>query len=180
MMRAILRSRFARDVRAVSAVEFALILPFMLLLYLGGIEISQAVAINRKTTLVSRTVSDLVAQSSTLTNAELDAIFAAADAIMSPYPAANVRITVSSVEIDGGQNGKVAWSRQKNSTVRPQGEAITFPSPSMAVADTTLIMAEAKYRYVPTFGSAFIGEINLSETIFMRPRLVQKVPEPTG
>ncbi|GGE33116.1 hypothetical protein GCM10007276_08000 [Agaricicola taiwanensis] len=179
MLHALLTSRFARDARGVSAVEFALVLPFMLILYLGGIEISQAVAINRKVTLVSRVVSDLVAQSSEdITVAELNAIFAAADAIMAPYPVENLGVTVSSVAIDGSQNGSVTWSRQRNSTERGAGEPITFPSPAMAVANTSLIMAEAKYRYVPTFGSAYIDPINLSETIYMRPRLVYEINAP--
>ena len=36
--------RFARDRRGVSAVEFAMLLPLMLTLYLGTVEISQGVA----------------------------------------------------------------------------------------------------------------------------------------
>jgi Flp pilus assembly protein TadG len=31
-------------------------------LYLGGVEVSQAVAIDRKVTLIARTVADLIAQ----------------------------------------------------------------------------------------------------------------------
>src|SRR5262249_34725949 len=54
--------RFARDKRGISAVEFAMLLPLMVTLYLGGVEVSQAVAIDRKVTLIARTVADLVAQ----------------------------------------------------------------------------------------------------------------------
>jgi len=51
--------RLARDERGVSAVEFAMLLPLMLTLYLGAVEISQGIAADRKVTLVSRTVADL-------------------------------------------------------------------------------------------------------------------------
>lgn len=169
---------FKRDTRAVSAVEFALVLPFLLVLYLGGIEISQAVSINRKITLVSRTVSDLVAQSDeTITEGEIQGIFAAADAIMAPYSANNVRITVSSIVITDGQ-ATVGWSRQKNSTQRSPGEEITLPA-GIATGADSIIMAEVRYLYQPTLGYNVIGEITLSETIYMRPRLVPQIDAPT-
>ena len=45
--------RLLRDKRGISAVEFAMLLPLMVTLYLGGVEVSQAVAIDRKVTLVA-------------------------------------------------------------------------------------------------------------------------------
>ena len=54
-------SDFATDRRGVSAVEFALLLPLMLTLYLGGVELSQGISIDRKVTLTARTPDDLLA-----------------------------------------------------------------------------------------------------------------------
>src|SRR5262245_44457481 len=63
--------RLAHDQRGVSAVEFAMLLPLMLTLYLGAVEISQAVAVDRKVTLAARSVADLVAQVTTVNNADV-------------------------------------------------------------------------------------------------------------
>ena len=66
---------FAADQNGVSAVEFAILLPLMLTLYLGGVEISQAVSADRKTTLVAHTVGDLTAQAANVQRGEtVDAI----------------------------------------------------------------------------------------------------------
>ena len=52
--------RLIGDERGVSAVEFALLLPLMLTLYLGAVEVSQGIGADRKVTLTARTIGDLV------------------------------------------------------------------------------------------------------------------------
>ena len=75
----------ARDERGVSAVEFALLLPLMLALYLGAVELSQGIAADRKVTLTSRTVADLVSQVTNINNAGMTNSLNAAAAVMAPY-----------------------------------------------------------------------------------------------
>src|SRR5688572_9758585 len=62
--------RFVRDRRGVSVLEFALILPVMLTLFLGGTEVTQGITIKRKTTIVTRSLADLVAQDFSVNDAE--------------------------------------------------------------------------------------------------------------
>ena len=78
-------SRLGRDQRGVSAVEFALLLPLMLTLYLGAVEISQAIGIDRKVTLTSRTVADLASQVSSLASSDMSNVLAASSAVIAPY-----------------------------------------------------------------------------------------------
>ncbi len=102
------RRRLA-DTRGIAAVEFALILPLMLTLYLGSVELTKGVLASRKVTLVARTLSDLAAQqldcpSNTatvpcLTNADMNTIFSAASAVMAPYTNANLKMTISQVDV---------------------------------------------------------------------------------
>ena len=54
--------RLASDERGVAAVEFALILPFLLLLFLGTIEASSLITVDRRVNVISGTVGDLVAR----------------------------------------------------------------------------------------------------------------------
>src|SRR5690242_1850740 len=85
--------RLARDERGISAVEFAMLLPLMVTLYLGGVEVSQAVAVDRKVTLVSRTLGDLVAQATNVTSADMTNILSASAAIVVPFDDAKLKIT---------------------------------------------------------------------------------------
>lgn len=167
--------RFAADQSGVSAVEFAILLPLMLTMYLGGVEVSQAVSADRKTTLVSHTVGDLVAQASNVTSADVTNVLNAGGAVAYPFSASNLQVTVSSVCIDAtGTRATVAWSRTQNGTARSGVVTSSIPS-ALMVASTSLIWGEASYAYRPTVGWTITGTLNLSDKFFLRPRLSSSV-----
>jgi Flp pilus assembly protein TadG len=85
---------FARDRRGVSAVEFAMLLPLMITLYLGSVEISQGVGVDRKVTLTARTVGDLASQVSSINNADMTNLLNAATSVIAPYDATKIKVTV--------------------------------------------------------------------------------------
>ena len=166
--------RFASDQRGVSAVEFAILLPLMLTMYLGGVEISQAVSADRKTTLVAHTVGDLTAQVSNVTSADMTNVLNAATAVGYPFPSSNFRVTVTSVCIDGNGNATVAWSRTLNGTARSGTVTTSIPS-ALRIANTSLIWGEASYAYRPTIGWTITGTLTLGDKFFLRPRLSNSV-----
>src|SRR5262245_33280732 len=167
-------SKFIEDKRGISAVEFALLLPLMLTLYLGGVEVSQGVAIDRKVTLTARTVADLVAQVSTIDNTGVNASLGASAAILAPYPDTNAKITVSVVTIDANGNAKIAWSAATNGSARATGAAVTVPD-ALKVPSTSLVWGETTYTYTPSIGYVVTGALTLTDQIFMRPRLSDTV-----
>ena len=144
--------RFAADQRGVSAVEFAILLPLMLTMYLGGVEISQAVSADRKTTLVAHTVGDLTAQASNVTSADMTNVLNAAAAVAYPFSASNLQVTVTAVCINSaGTQATVLWSKTLNGTARTGVVTSSIPS-ALMVANTSLIWGEARYSYRPTIG----------------------------
>jgi Flp pilus assembly protein TadG len=167
-------SRFSADERGISALEFALLLPLMITLYLGGVEISQAVSADRKNTLVSHTIGDLVAQSSNIADADMTNILNAASSVAYPFAVANLKITVSSVCIDASNTATVAWSDTLNGTRRSGTVTSSIPS-ALLVANTSLIWGEATYAYKPTIGWTITGTLTLNDRIFLRPRLSNSV-----
>jgi Flp pilus assembly protein TadG len=167
----------ARDERGVSAVEFALLLPLMLTLYLGAVEVSQGIAADRKVTLTARTVADLVSQAASLTSTDMTNSMKAASAVMAPYPDANMKVTVSSVKIDSNGNATVEWSESKNGTKRATGSSVTL-LPALKVPNTWLIFSEVEYVYTPTIGYVLSGTLTLKDKIYMRPRMSDSVTYP--
>lgn len=166
--------RLSRDRRGVSAVEFAMILPLMITLYLGGVEVTQGVTIDRKNTMVTRAIGDLVSQGVNISNAEMNGIFEAARAVVSPYPNANLKMIVSSVEINGQGQARISWSEARNATARAVGTPVTLPQ-GLNIANTTLIWAESEYSYTPAIGYMITGTMPLKDQIYMRPRTVDRV-----
>jgi Flp pilus assembly protein TadG len=164
--------RIARDQRGVSAVEFALIAPMMIGLYLGCAEVSDGVGADRKVSLISATLANLSAQVTTISASDMTNIFDASTAIISPYNASKLKMTVSCIVIDASKVAKVKWSATRNGTTQPIGVyAFTSTNSALAVANSTLILSEASYDYKPTVGYTITGTLTLSDKMFMSPRI---------
>jgi Flp pilus assembly protein TadG len=114
------------------AVEFALILPVMLVLYLGLVEFSQGYRISQKLDLLAHTLSDLTAQQLTggqangqagIDQTTMDGIFSAAIPIMTPISNTTIEMTISEVTVAGVPNNNsptswkatVSWTIARNS-----------------------------------------------------------------
>jgi Flp pilus assembly protein TadG len=162
-------ARFADDRSGLSAVEFAMLLPLMVTLYLGSVEISQAISINRKVTLTARSLADLASQPTNINNTEMTNILNAAAAVVAPYPTGTLKSTVSQLNIDASGQATVAWSDTLNGTAHAVGEVITLPS-ALAVPSTSLIFSEVQYAYKPTIGYVVTGTLTLKDKMYMRPR----------
>ena len=147
-----------------------MLLPLMITLYLGVVEISQAVGIDRKVTLTTRTVADLASQVTSITSADMTNLLAASAAVIAPYDTEPLKVTVSQVYIDANGVAKIKWSATLNGTKRATDSTVTLPA-ALNVNDTYLIWSEVAYTYTPAIGYVVTGTLNLSDQIFMRPRL---------
>lgn len=161
--------RFRRDRSGLSAVEFALILPIMVVLYLAGFEVSEAVIINHKVTHSTSVLGDLVAQTETINTAEMENILDAVATVISPYPMDDMTIVVSQILINNTGVAKVDWSAARNAVAPIVGTTVTLPA-GLVRNNTCLVKAEVHYAYTPTFGEVLTGVIDLGEIFYLRPR----------
>jgi len=162
-------ARFVHDRRGVSALEFAMLLPLMMTLYLGSVETSQGIAASRKVTLTAHTLADLSSQYTDITNADMSNILNAASAIMAPYPVAGLQAVMSELSINAQGQASVVWSDTLNGTPRSVGQVVNVPS-ALAVPNTYLVLSEVQYGYDPTYGYVLTGTLTLSDQMYMRPR----------
>jgi Flp pilus assembly protein TadG len=172
---------FSQDCRGIAAIEFCMIVPIMLVMFFGMVEFSSGVAVDRKVTLVARTLSDLTSQSTTVTDTDLSNFFAAAAGILTPYSAMPTKSQITELYIDPTTlKAKVQWSRA--STIDSSGnvvfgtashaasDIVTIPA-ALVVGGTYLIWSEVAYQYVPAVGYVMAkAGVNLSDLTFTRPR----------
>ncbi len=128
---------FTRSVRGTAAVEFAIVLPVAILLYVGVSEVTDGVVASRKATTVARTLVDLIALQGTTTQAlstptpgnavsatTLSALLASAAVLMAPQPTNTLTMTISAVDITNTSTGTccsalVRWSYTQGGALRP-------------------------------------------------------------
>jgi Flp pilus assembly protein TadG len=162
----------ARDRRGVSAVEFALIAPVMITLYLGVAEISEGVTADRKVSIAAAAIANLSAQVTSISSTDMTNILDATSAVIKPFDASKLTIKLSCIAIDANKNAKVKWSAARNGSARSVG-TFTFDAANaaLAVANSYLLLGEVTYTYTPTVGHTITGSITLNDKMFMSPRI---------
>jgi Flp pilus assembly protein TadG len=156
------------DIRGIAAIEFAMIVPIMLILFFGTDEFASGVAVNRKVTLMARTLSDLTSQNTSVTTTQLSNIFNASTGIMTPYPSSPVNARIVELYIDSSLVVHQIWTATSGTT--PPTGTVTVPT-ALKVAGSYLIYSEVSYNYVPAVGYVMAkAGINLSDHTYTRPR----------
>ena len=163
--------RFKHDTRGVSAIEFALIAPVMVIIYFGGIELSLLMQADRRITTISATIGDLASREASLTGDDIDDIFAAAAILANPLDATNLQMRISSLVSDANGTVTVLWSEPTgNFTDRPDGQIITDIPPGVIDDNQSVILAEVEFFYQPEVDYSGFGSRTLRDTFYLRPR----------
>ncbi|MCZ8193250.1 TadE/TadG family type IV pilus assembly protein [Brevundimonas sp.] len=166
--------RLFRDSRGVSAVEFALIAPIMILMYLGAAEMSQAYMAQKRATHVASVIADLTTQTTALNQDMVDDIFAAGEHILQPFPVAPLSQRLTSIGRDGEGDTSVLWTRTSGSGEFGPTSSITIP-PDVLENNETIIVAEVIYVYNSPIGNLLPTGLQFESIFFLRPRLANSI-----
>lgn len=161
--------RFLRERDANAAIEFAFIVPLMLSLFFGTVEFSSGVAAKRKVTLAARNLSDLVSQSSTVTDTDLNNYNETSRAIMYPYLTSDYVSRVTELYIDPTTKvGQVKWSKGWGKAALTGTMAVPT---ALQVGGTYVIYGEVDYKYVPAVGYMMAKTgVPMTDISYTRPR----------
>lgn len=161
--------RFMCDRGGLAAVEFALILPLMIAIYFGAIEITNMLVASRRVTSVGYTAADLAAQAASISNADMTDIFAASSAILQPFSTTPLQIRITSVVANASNIPKVAWSDGYQTSPLAVGSNITLPA-GLTTAGSSVIVAEVSYAYSSPISQMVTETITFDEVAYLKPR----------
>ncbi|MCC0052297.1 MAG: pilus assembly protein [Rhodobiaceae bacterium] len=172
--------RLRGDRSGVGAVEFALIAPVLIVLYMGSLEISVAMSVNKKLVRAASTVADLVTQDDSVDKAFLASMVNVAQSVMTPYRSDGMKIKITGIAIDATGVGKATWSWQQDNT-RPYtiGSVQTLPK-DLAIPNTFLVRSEIEFDHkllliMPDIQDIDIRTLNMKKTYHLRQRIGDSV-----
>jgi Flp pilus assembly protein TadG len=144
------------------------------------VEFSQALTVKRRVQNVASTTADLIAQSQTVTTAELNDIASIGVQLMLPFSSTRLSLTLTSVAEDANSNITVQWSCSWSRLSSPAscaagGAAFTGLPAGLLSPGQSLIIGQTLYPYTPAIGQFLTGGLTFSATSYFRPRLVSSV-----
>ena len=189
--------KLLRSRHGLAGVEFAIVVPFLLVLLCGAVDLSRAVIMARRLTLAAAytaTIASTMAVQATNLNAlsglqawqASTAPFALFPNWLSLPSPGTFSITLSGVTFATSKAGyvaRVAWS-----VANPSGQArLRVCGPLSAASDsgvssltslpadafgpTSLLVADVSGVFVPVFTSIFLGPITLQRSDYVSPRI---------
>jgi Flp pilus assembly protein TadG len=166
--------RFACDKEGVGAIEFAILFPILVMLYVGAFEITIGLSVSKRATRSSAAIADVVTQQQAVTRAWLDDMPSVASAIFAPYGTTGLTLKITGIAIDAAANPTVKWSWQQGSPAPyTANSAVTVP-PDLKKASTFLVRTELSVPYkVFLFAPNLMptqSALTISRTYFYRQR----------
>jgi Flp pilus assembly protein TadG len=162
---------FLRNVMGVAGIEAAFILPVMLLIYFGLLDLTTMLSANRRVTQMASTLADLVTQSTgTTSKAELAGFYRASTAIMDPYSTNDLTLEIFGYRRNG-DNVVLAWHDNNGRSCGAAPTANTDLLRQLTSEGNDVVTARVCYRVAPLTGRIFRDPIvNLSDQMTLRPR----------
>ena len=170
-------NKLRRDKSGVAAIEFAMIVPIMVMLFFGTVEFSQALTVDRRVAQIASTMADLVAQYDTLTYTQVDNIHVVAKSLIMPYPEAPLKVGIWNLEKTGtampiARRGKpyngFTPNRHNNTYTETVPPGLLDDQPTGV--KVCVVMAEVEYAFTPTIGQWLTSGITLKEKFYLKPR----------
>jgi Flp pilus assembly pilin Flp len=178
--------KLRRNNRGVAAIEFALLLPVLITLLIGCLEVTFKIWSTQKAEKLSVTLADVIAQSQEVTTSDLNALVSAVDKIMEPFPFGNDgTVIISSVYLPPPEEDEalgepiVNWQRKfpasgglsAVSKIGAAGDEANLPNDFDMYERENCIVAEVFYKYTPIAPGLLFDEAIVYRRAFFKPRL---------
>lgn len=181
--------RIRRDTSGVAAIEFALMLPMLIALLIGSVEVTFKIWSTQKAEKLAVTLSDVIAQSTSVSNDDLVSLTGAVDKIMDPFPfgADEGRVVISSIYVEQDDTvAKVNWqcffpptgSFNVSSEFGVKDADATLPAGFTLAPRDNVIVAEVFYQYHPVAPGVLFDDSVVYRRALFKPRLGTLITNP--
>lgn len=157
--------------------ELAFALPIMMLIIFGGVELTRFLLNAQKINRVAMSTADLVSQSRRVSEADIQNMFRASQAVMGNETiTTRGNVIISSVTRTGDDPPQVRWQRDSKgghngkSSVGSEGAAATLPTDVVLDAGDGVIVVEVYYEHRPLLFDTVVGDQDIYQIAFFRPR----------
>lgn len=167
---------FVREERGAAGVEFAMIAPVLLTLWVGFAGLAMGMRVSAQINEAADTMGDIVTRFARVDKSQLDEIMGAAEAIILDVPYNDVKLSMVAVNIDKDGQARVEWAHAANGGSKPsKGSSYTNNVPPRLRAATGsgrfLVRTTASYVYTPPFGAGILGDFDFEYDRWYSPRV---------
>jgi Flp pilus assembly protein TadG len=139
--------RLWRDRTGASAVEFALLVPVLLLLLAGLADLGHGLAVRRKVNQMASTSGEMISMQTAWVSSDVSSILSGVSSILQPYDLDNLTILLCVVDIDKKGKATVAWSAAYGTTALSAGRASPVDIPrDLQEEDVQMIVTRVQYK----------------------------------
>lgn len=173
-------SRFSDDRDGVAAVEFAMLAPLFIFIYLMSFQLTVGFSVANNASRAASLIADIVTQQATTDVADLDDMYALAQAIMTPYSTDDLHLKISGVSVDVNGDETIKWSWQDDGTAPYlAGSSIELPS-ELRQANSFVVHAEVETTYnylffIPQMTSSTTSTVDIEKEFYFRQRIGNNV-----
>lgn len=169
-----------RQKDGVGAVEFALIAPMLLVVYLVAFELTIAMSVAKKASMAGSTIGDLISREEKLNKEFLATSTDVSKAMFVPYPSNKLAIKITGIKVNDKKEASIVWSWSSAGGV-PYVAGTTpivpseFRTPDVFLVRTELSVSHELLMWLPGLSGSSAKERTIGREFFFRQRLSRDI-----
>lgn len=179
--------RLIRNRSGVVALEFAMVAPVLIFMFLGCYEVTDYIRATMRTDQVALSVAELIARQTSVTNdtgsygaGSVTDYCYAAKTVIAPYNSTDLTVNIASYTMSGGsatQNWGVTCPSNDTSAATTGFTPGAPPTGLLVANGDSVIIVTASYSWAAPDGGLFLQSVRTAtETAYVRPRSNATIP----
>jgi Flp pilus assembly protein TadG len=148
--------KLAKDISGAVLVEFALVAPLMLIMYVGGVTVSDMISCNRKVTIATRELTDLVSRNMSPSiiynrpgSASATTYLSAGGIVLAPYDLTKANEQISLLRVCDATHAYVVWTQAQTQNADGSTTAVATSTQTAGTLPTSQAQLAASVVTIP-------------------------------